>query len=75
MSRSYLFTNDGIACQGTSESFTITVNPKPVMSNVANQTYCEGNTASVVFSGIAVTEYNWVSSNTLLASILLVAVI
>ncbi|HNP53818.1 MAG TPA: hypothetical protein PKK69_04355, partial [Ferruginibacter sp.] len=59
------FTNDGVACQGSSELFTITVHPKPLMNTVANQSYCNGNIASVVFSGIAVSEYNWVSSSVL----------
>ncbi len=58
-------TNDGVFCAGSSESFTITVHPKPVMSNVSDRVFCNGNIASVVFSGVAVTEYNWVSSNTL----------
>jgi len=56
------FTNDGITCEGSSETFTITVFPKPIMNNVANQSFCNGEVASVVFSGMAVTEYNWVSN-------------
>jgi hypothetical protein len=58
-------TNDGVTCQGISELFTIKVHPKPIMNTVANQTYCNGNIASVVFSGLAVSEYNWVSDNVL----------
>ncbi len=62
------FTNGGISCVGTPTSFTITVNPNPVVNTVANQVVCNGGaTAAVNFSspttgGTIV--YNWTNNTT-----------
>ncbi len=59
------FTNNGTSCTGTSEQFTITVNPTPTADQPANQTLCNGvQTNEVQFSGnIPNTVYKWVNSN------------
>ena len=61
-----VFTNAGITCTGTSQTFTITVNPTPTVNPVASQTLCNGsNTAAVNFTGsVFGTIYNWTNSNT-----------
>jgi hypothetical protein len=53
-------------CTGANKTFTITVNPKPIMSTVANQIVCDG----AVFTGVSFTStvagtiYNWTNTNT-----------
>ncbi len=45
------YTNNGVTCTGPSKTFTITVNPTPIINAVANQTVCNnGNTTAVNFS-------------------------
>ena len=53
-------------CQGSSTSFTITVNPTPTVVSVTSQVLCNGfTTTAVVFSGaVSGTIYTWVNSNT-----------
>ena len=53
-------------CTGSSVSFTITVNPTPVMNAVPNQTICNNaNTTAVAFSSaVAGTTYSWTNNNT-----------
>jgi gliding motility-associated-like protein len=54
-------------CTGTTQSFTITVNPMPEVNTPANQTICNGlateaiNFTSNIPSGVT---YNWTNSNT-----------
>ncbi len=59
-------TVNGLTCQGTPESFTITVNPTPAVDAIANPApYCTGDaTAAIVFTGngVAGTTYNWVNT-------------
>jgi len=52
-------------CAGTPQSFTITVNPTPMVTPVANQTVCNGSaTGTVSFSGpVSGTSYSWTNSN------------
>ncbi|MFN8348995.1 MAG: PKD-like domain-containing protein [Spirosomataceae bacterium] len=51
-------------CQGTSRSFTVTVNPTPTVSALSNAVYCNNTSgAAVAFSGpVAGTAFGWVSS-------------
>jgi hypothetical protein len=60
-----VYTNGGITCTGTSQTFTITVNPTPTVNPVANQVLCVGSaTAAVNFTGsVFGTIYNWTNSN------------
>ena len=61
-----VYTNGGITCTGTSQTFTITVNPTPTVNPVANQVVCVGSaTAAVNFTGsVFGTIYNWTNNNT-----------
>ncbi len=53
-------------CNGNSRSFTITVNPIPIVDTVPSQVVCNGSpTVAVSFTGAVVgTIYNWTNSNT-----------
>ncbi|WP_297085586.1 HYR domain-containing protein [uncultured Draconibacterium sp.] len=54
-----VYTNSGESCTGSSETFTITVNPTPTVNAVGNQELCEGEaTTAINFSGNA-TSYQW----------------
>ena len=54
------------SCVGTTQTFSITVNPTPTAAPVAGQTLCNGSpTAAISFSGtVAGTIYNWTNTNT-----------
>ncbi|MBL7703176.1 MAG: hypothetical protein JNM14_13065 [Ferruginibacter sp.] len=60
-----VYTNAGITCTGTSQTFTIVVNPTPTVNPVANQVHCVGSaTAAVNFTGsVFGTIYNWTNNN------------
>ena len=59
-----VYSNGGVSCNGTNQSFTITVNPTPTVNDPIDQTICNGtSTALVNFTGTA-TSYNWTNSNT-----------
>jgi len=59
-----VFTNNSVACQGSPQNFTITVNPTPTLSAPQNQVVCNGaSTSQVVFSGTG-TQYNWTNNTT-----------
>ena len=61
-----VYTNAGITCTGTSQTFTVTVNPTPTVNPVASQAVCNGSaTAAVNFTGsVFGTIYNWTNNNT-----------
>jgi hypothetical protein len=51
-------------CSGTAQSFTITVNPTPVLTDPSNQTVCGGaSIAATNFSSSPAATVNWVNSN------------
>ncbi len=53
------YTFGAVTCTGPVQTFTITVNPTPVVNPIANQSLCAGSsTAAVTFSGTA-TGYTW----------------
>ncbi|MEO6254789.1 MAG: PKD-like domain-containing protein, partial [Ferruginibacter sp.] len=62
------YTNGGVSCVGTPITFTITVNPPPIVDPVPNQVVCNNSsTAAVNFTtpttgGTAV--FNWTNNNT-----------
>jgi hypothetical protein len=60
------YTNAGVTCTGTPQTFTITVNPTPDVVQPSNQALCNGaSTGAVNFSGaVAGTTYSWTNSNT-----------
>jgi autotransporter-associated beta strand protein len=53
-------------CTGTAQTFTITVNPTPTVTDPADQTVCNGAaTTNVNFSGaVSGTTYTWTNNNT-----------
>ena len=53
-------------CPGTSQTFTITVNPKPDVAQPADQSLCSGSsTAAINFTGtVSNTTYSWTNDNT-----------
>ncbi len=54
----------GVACDGTPETFDITVYPDLVVNDPADQTICAGSaTAPVNFTGTSGAVYNWTNSN------------
>jgi gliding motility-associated-like protein len=58
------FTNAGITCQGTPETFIIDVLPKPFVNSINPQVLCNGDlTAPITFNGNA-TSYSWFNNNT-----------
>ncbi len=59
------YTNAGVTCTGGAISFTIIVNPTPVVNAVSNQALCHNTpTAAVSFSGaVPGTVFNWTNSN------------
>ena len=62
------YTNNGISCNGTSETFTITVNPTAQVEEISDQILCSGDTSEAVsFSTVntdGVTTYSWTNDNT-----------
>lgn len=52
-------------CTGTPKTFTITINPTPVVDDPANLAVCGGEQVDVTFTGTPAggTTYNWVNSN------------
>lgn len=62
-----IFTNNGISCNGSSETFTITVNPTIQINPISDQSLCNGdNTNTIQFSTnttIGNTVFNWTNDN------------
>jgi hypothetical protein len=59
------YSNGGITCTGTSQVFTITVNPTPTVTDPADQVVCNNSpTATVTFTGsVTGTVYNWTNDD------------
>ena len=62
------YTNNGISCDGPSETFSITVNPTAQVDTIIDQVLCNGeSTESVLFTTTNTggdTTYNWTNDNT-----------
>jgi large repetitive protein len=60
------FTNGGVSCTGTASTFTITVNPTPLVNSVASQVLCNNFPTTAVNFGSPTTGgtivYNWLNS-------------
>uniref|UniRef100_UPI0030EBAC0A beta strand repeat-containing protein n=1 Tax=Emticicia oligotrophica TaxID=312279 RepID=UPI0030EBAC0A len=58
------YTNNGRTCDGTPQTFTITVNPTPTVEKPSNQVNCNNTSSSAInFSGaVAGTIYNWTNN-------------
>jgi hypothetical protein len=58
------YLNDGVTCDGPTQSFTITVNPTPTVVDPTDQVVCNNtSTTLVAFSGTG-TSYSWTNDNT-----------
>jgi len=51
-------------CPGTGQTFTITVNPLPVVDAVSNRNACAGDSVLINFSGTPGATFAWTNSNT-----------
>lgn len=51
-------------CIGPSQTFTITVNPLPVVTQPNDVVVCAGAPVSVIFAGTAGATFNWTNDNT-----------
>ena len=62
------YTNNGISCDGPSETFTITVNPSAQVDSVVDQVLCNGeSTDAIEFTTTntdGTTVFNWTNDNT-----------
>ena len=59
-----IYTNNSVACSGSTQSFTYTVNPTPSVNPTADITLCNGASSSAItFSGTG-TSYNWTNTTT-----------
>ncbi len=57
-------TTGGVMCMGAATTFTITVNPVPVVDQPASQVVCNNtSTTAVAFTGTTNTVFNWTNSN------------
>jgi gliding motility-associated-like protein len=58
------FEQSNVTCTGNTQTFTISVNPTPVVTDPADQEVCNASsTANVVFAGTG-TSYSWTNTNT-----------
>ena len=54
-----------LGCAGSSDVFTIIVDPTPSISNINDSTFCSGETSpTVFFNGTAGASYSWTNDNT-----------
>ncbi|MBK9337983.1 MAG: beta-propeller fold lactonase family protein [Lewinellaceae bacterium] len=51
-------------CTGTAQTFTITVNPDPVVNQPGNVNACTGQFVGITFTGTPGTTYTWTNNNT-----------
>jgi len=58
------FTNNNVTCPGPVQTFTITVNPIPVVTPLANSTFCNGTNTSLIAINGTGTSYAWTNSTT-----------
>jgi gliding motility-associated-like protein len=50
-------------CNGTAQTFTVTVNPAPSINPPSNVTVCSGQSVPVNFTGTAGATFSWTNSN------------
>lgn len=50
-------------CIGTLQTVTVTINPKPAMSNTNADTICSGGTASIILNSSVPSSYAWFATN------------
>ena len=58
-------------CSGPSKTFTITINPEPVVAAVTNKTFCPGDLVNIpLTSNVAGSAITWTNSNPLIGTAL-----
>ena len=59
------YTNNGVTCQGSTQDFTVTINPIPAVIAQADVVVCDNEAiTSVVFTGpVPGTDYDWTNDN------------
>ena len=64
------YDNNGIVCDGASETFTITVNPSPNVDEIDDITLCNNQESSIISFSTQNTDgnttYTWTNSNTII---------
>ena len=61
------YTNAGVTCTGSPQTFTITVNPTPDVADPTDQVLCVGSSSSVTFTSplnVSGAVYTWANDNT-----------
>ena len=58
------FSNNNVTCPGPIQTFTITVNPIPLVSPIANATFCNGTNSNLITINGTGTSYAWTNSTT-----------
>jgi gliding motility-associated-like protein len=58
------FSNNNVTCPGTIQTFTITVNPIPLVTPIANATFCNGTSSNLITINGTGTSYAWTNSTT-----------
>jgi len=56
-------TSTGGSCAGTSQTITVTVNPKPVMTSASTATICSGATVGIPFTSNVASTYTWIATD------------
>jgi len=56
-------TSTGGSCAGTSQTITVTVNPKPVMTSANTATICSGAAVSIPLTSNVASNYTWIAAN------------
>lgn len=56
-----IFTNNSVACSGTSLNYTYTINPRPVLSNNLSQTICTDVSSNITLAAntIGTNSFSW----------------
>jgi gliding motility-associated-like protein len=59
------YTNNGVTCQGSTQDFTVTINPIPAVIAQADVVVCDNEAIpSIVFTGpVPGTDYDWTNDN------------
>ena len=50
-------------CLGSTQSITVTINPKPNMTSASSATICSGGTVSISLTSDVTSAYSWIASN------------
>ncbi len=51
------------SCAGTSQTVSVTINPKPLMTSASTATICSGGTVNIPLTSSAASSYTWVAAD------------